>query len=233
MLDVAGTNFSCFKQTSIPWSGSQIMMSQRQRQSPVSSTSTTFRSSIPRTSDLPLDFEASFSSQISQPEMQHYTLATSSLPHMPCYQSYLPGDYDCFSDMDASLTIPVSGPGMMHGTNPANISPPESTLDGNDAMAIRGYNGNPSPTYSTSELSSAPSYATTTEFPAYLGPSYLDCQPVGLPSPPAEDCLEAHFNGDDELFMTQEEPTVCEYMGPSPVQAYRFDITTSPTFPQN
>ena len=193
-------------------------MSQRQRQSPVSSTSSTFRSSIPRTSDLPMDFEASYSSQVSQAEMQHFALSSSSLPQMPMYQPYLSGDYDYFSDMDGSLTIPVSG-------SMVNISPPESILDCSDAMAIRGRHGNPSPTYSSSELSSAPSYATTADCPQFLGPSYLDCQPVGLPSPPAEHFQDAYFAG-DEIFMPQDEPTVCEYMGPSPVQAYRFDATT-------
>lgn len=198
-------------------------MSQRQRQSPASITSSTFRSSIPRTMDLPSDFDASYSPQVSDADMQHFAL-TSSHPRQQSFHSYMPEDYDgYFPGMGGTLSIPFSGTTVMNLTaNPAGISPPESTLDCNEALLLRGFNGNPSPTYSSSELSSGLHYSTAMDYPATINSSYLDWQSQGLPSPPPESFVKAQLSGVDDLFMAPEEPTVCEFLGVSQVQAYRF-----------
>jgi hypothetical protein len=173
-----------------------------------------------------MDFEAAYTSQVSQAEMQHYTLAALSLPPTQTFNSYLTGDYDCYPGLDDALPVPVTGATMNSvPSNPVTITPPESILDCNESIVMQRYNGNISPTYSTSEMSCAPSYTTVMETPSYFGQPYLGWQPVAPLSPPPEAELEAQLVEDDVF--AQEDPSVCEYLGPSSIQAYRFVFPSS------
>lgn len=198
-------------------------MSQRQRQSPVSGYPSTFRSSIPRTTQEVLqEFEASFSSQMPTEDMRNFSL-TSSPSRQQHFSAYMPGDFESWPSMDDPLSLrslPLSSASMMSHTGPlSNISPPESLLDGSEISMIAGSSGKPSPVYNGADLSMGPMYGPEPEYDL-LGAPYLDWQPQQLPTtPPPESYLKAQL---EDQYMSSEEPTICEYLGVSSVQAYRF-----------
>lgn len=181
-------------------------MSQRQRQpaaNPVAmSWPTAFRSSIPRFQDMPQDFDTSYY-PVSQPEMQNYTMMSSCI--RPPFQQglYMTADYDFFPDSDETTSAPMSACGS---TTVADISPPQSD-DGIDSTY-------PLP-HTTAEICNGSVLSPDMTF----GPVYetlpMDWPFQGPPSPPPEQSLSRQLE--------TMEPSVCEHLGVSKLQAYRLD----------
>ena len=189
------------------------MSPQRRKESSVTTTMPshhTHQSSTPRYLDMPQEFEASYL-QIPASELQNYALTSSYGPSL--MQPYMPGDFDFYNDLNGHGSSLFCSSGA---TTIADISPPQSDA-GSDDPRLQSDDGSNIYSWSVSECSTSDSIFSPE---LSVGPLF-DAFPMQWPihgpnTPPPEPELENHL-------VHLEQPTVCENLGVSKLQAYRLD----------